>query len=102
MDTEKVIELLKKEWDIDDGFLGSIRYRRFRQDRLERLLGILNAIIIEDNNCLQRELVTLLWFMPLFLEWQKQGFQEAGMETEMLDSAVNHIVNELYRILGVP
>lgn len=102
MDIEIVIERIRKEWDIEDGFLGAVRYRNYYPDRLERLINVLKETTIQDEIYVERELVRLLWFIPLFLEWQKPSFQEAGQDSIILNSAINRVLEELYRILGVP
>jgi hypothetical protein len=102
MDIETVIERIKKEWDIEDGFLGAVRYRNYYPDRLDRLVNVLKETAIQDEIYVERELVRLLWFIPLFLEWQKPSFQNAGQDPIILDTAINSVLEELYRILGVP
>lgn len=102
MKMEEVLVLLRREWDAETGFLGGVRYRQFNQEHLERLINTLRATNIENQPCLDRKLVALLWFMPLFLEWQKQSYEETDIQYEKLDTAINRIVNELYRILGIP
>lgn len=102
MNLETVIERIRKEWDIEDGFLGAVRYRNYDPDRLERLINVLKETTVQDEICIERELVRLLWFIPLFLEWQKPSFRESGKDPLVLDSAINRVLEELYRILGVP
>lgn len=96
------IDLLRREWDLEEGFLGGVRLRKYDPERLERLAAVLKGIDAGDGDNIDRELVRLLWFIPLFLEWQKPSFQESGKDPLLLDSAIHRVVNELYRILGVP
>lgn len=102
MNTQTAIEQLNREWEPQNGFLGKVRYRTFDPDGLDRLIQTLEAIDIEEGKSLDRRLVSLLWFMPIFLEWQKPSFEEAGIDIKTLDSAINRIMPLLYKILGIP
>jgi hypothetical protein len=96
LDVRTAIERLDREWEHQDGFLGHVRHRDFDPKGLDRLIDV------EGEESLDRELVSKLWFIPLFLEWQKPGFLEAGKHTQSLESAVNRIVPLLFKILGAP
>ena len=102
MDTQTAIEQLNREWESQNGFLGKARYRTFDSDGLDRLIQTLESIDVEDKDYLDRRLVSLLWFIPIFLEWQKPSFREVEKETQSLDSAINRIMPLLYKILGIP
>lgn len=102
MNTQTAIEKLNREWEPQSGFLGKVRYRTFDPEGLERLIQTLESIDIEEEKYLDRRLVSLLWFIPIFLEWQKPSFKEAGKDTQTLESAINKIMPLLYKILGVP
>ena len=102
MQTETAIEQLNSEWDPQIGFLGKIRYRSYDPEGLERLIQVLEAINLDEDALLDRRLVSLLWFIPIFLEWQKRSFSESGQDAQLLESAINRIMPSLYKILGIP
>lgn len=102
MDTQTAIDRLNREWEPEDGFLGKVRYQNFDPEGLERLIQTLESIDVQDQSHLDRRLVSLLWFIPIFLEWQKPGFRKAGKDAKRLDAAINRIMPLLYEILGVP
>ena len=49
-----------------------------------------------------RRLVSLLWYMPLFLTWQTERLRELGGDLGAYVHAVSSITNEIERILGTP
>ena len=51
---------------------------------------------------LPRRVVSLLWYIPAFLGWQRDRVAEAEGDLDALDRAEVEIRNELERILGVP
>lgn len=106
MDKQKAVELLGQEWDIENGFLGKIRYREFDPEGLDRLLNLLEIVQNDDEELdeelIDRTLVSIIWFIPLFLEWQKQSFIAAGKDIAPLQSAINRIMPIMYNILGLP
>jgi len=102
MDTNKIINLLEQEWDEPNGFFWKARTRLFDPKGLERVLAILESVEIKDNTHINRRLVSLLWFMPISLEWQKKSFQKAGLDIRDLEKSIHQIINLLYEILGIP
>ena len=102
MDKQKIIELLGQEWEIEHGFLGKIRHREFDPEGLERLLNLLEIVQNDGEELIDRNLISLIWFIPLFLEWQKPSFVAAGKDIAPLQSAINKIMPIMYKILGLP
>jgi hypothetical protein len=102
MDTTKVIALLEEEWEPEKGALWKLRNREIDKEGVERLINLLRSIDVKDAEVIDRRLVSLIWFMPLVMEWQKPHFQQSEQLIRILDKFINQIVNELFRILGSP
>lgn len=102
MDIQSAITELEKEWDLDEGFLGGIRQGEFNSERLEGLINILKSLELPNSLKLERRLVSLLWYIPVFLIWQKERFIEQGKDTSEFDHAINRIDELLEKILGIP
>lgn len=103
MDIQSINSLLENEWDLSTGFLRSLREGNFNRDSQERLVNILKAIKIEENTpVIDRHLVRLTWFIPLFMTWQIERMREEGRDTRDVTEAMHEILNLLYEILGVP
>jgi len=93
---------IEAEWDDETGFLGQVRNSKFDRQALARLLAALDAVQLEGES-VGRELVRVLWYMPLFLEWNKERTVRVSEATEReYDDAATEIMNRLERLLGVP
>jgi hypothetical protein len=102
MKIESLITQLEKEWELSSGFLGNLRTGTFDPDGLARLIEILQSVNLEDATTLERRFVSLTWYIPLFMDWQRQRLREKGTDTSGLDSGINQIQSLLESILGVP
>jgi hypothetical protein len=96
---ESIIARIDAEYDRDDGFIGRLRSGIYDPDGANRLLTVLNEIELGDGP-INRRLVSLLWFMPLIVGWQKPRLQ--ARDAELVEGLLNQIVNILQRVLGVP
>jgi hypothetical protein len=102
MDTAPFVAALEREWELDDGFFGQLRQGRFDIERLNRLIRVLDAIDLEDDFTVDRRLVSLLWYVPPFMEWQKERIGEAGGDLVEFEKAINQVLTSIERILGIP
>ncbi len=102
MNDPAVISLLEREWDFETGFFGLLRRGEFRVDCLRRLLTVLESTDLSDGVTINRRIVSLLWFMPLFMEWQRERIHQQGGDTEALGKAINQVHCNVERLLGVP
>lgn len=101
MDVASLISRLENEWDYGVGFFGRLRKGDFDPSGLRRLLGTVELIVPEGES-INRRIVSLLWYMPLFMAWQKDRVQEAGGDAAGLERATNEIQSLVEKVLGVP
>ena len=104
METQSAILDLEREWERADGFFGRLRDGVFDPTGLERLVRILLDVrqVTTESGSLDRRLVSLTWYIPLFMNWQRDRVQEQGGSVTDLDAAINRVEGMLEEILGVP
>jgi hypothetical protein len=102
METNILIKEIEAEWDIDQGFLGKFRLGIFDLDGFERLMKKLNSIQITNEKMIDRRLVSLIWYIPLFMTWQRERFCDQISEYTNIDQAINQATTIVETILGTP
>lgn len=96
-----VHERLANEWDLDSGFLGQLRVGVFDKAAYQRLLDSLSGI--EASAFLDRELVRVIWYIPVFMEWNKDSvISSSTADCLTYERACNALLGEVERILGIP
>jgi hypothetical protein len=102
MSYEKEIEALESEWSPEDGFFWRVRQGHFNANDFERALKKVSAINIEEDADVPRRVVSLLWYIPLFMQWQVERVQENKGDVKVYTAAITTMTNEIERLLGVP
>ena len=97
------IELLEAAWSIPDGFLGQVREGKYDQAKGAEFIAMLNTINLpDDESSIDRRLVSLLWYIPSFLDWQTERIAEGDGDTDALQRQTDQIRAVLENILGAP
>jgi hypothetical protein len=99
---QKTIDDLEASWDFESGFFGKLRQGSFDHVALNRLLETLHGITIVEQTVLPKRLVSLLWYMPLFMVWQRERVCELCDDMHEYDQTTNRIEQIVERILGIP
>jgi hypothetical protein len=99
-DTKRLIAELEAAYDLEEGFLGLLRGGHLDSLERDRFLGLLQSIDLEPADAIDRRLVGLLWYVPLFMQWQLDRLDDE--EQALLRAAIDQVTNQLERILGVP
>jgi hypothetical protein len=102
MGYENAIAELEAEWSPDDGFFWRIRQGNFSPSDFERALKKISAINIGEDADVPRRVVSLLWYIPLFMQWQVERVQENKGDLKAYATAITKMTNEIERLLGVP
>ncbi|MCZ7647425.1 MAG: hypothetical protein M5U26_19575 [Planctomycetota bacterium] len=102
MSYEDEIRELESEWMPEDGFFWKIRQGQFSEEDFRRALTKVSNIPIPNDALLPRRLVSLLWYIPLFMQWQTERVQENGGDIPGLSMAITTMTNKIERLLGVP
>ena len=102
MDTQEIIERLEAEWDLTNGFLGRLREGTFEPAGLLRFEQLLGSIQLDQKEPLNPRLVALIWYVPIFMSWQRERVQECGGNAQDYELACNRILIIVEQLLGVP
>jgi hypothetical protein len=102
MRTDELIQTLESHWDAD-GFLDAVRRGKFDPDAGRAFLDYLHRIAIDEDELVPKRLLSLLWYLPLFLEWQKARIEELNpSEVASYGRFVTEVHNILEEVLGIP
>ena len=96
-----LVDQLDGEWDTE-GFLGQLRTGTFVPEHAARFLAVLRGIEIPDEAMVPKRALSLLWYLPSFLAWQRERVAEQGGDIVAFDRFVTEVHNTLEEVLGVP
>lgn len=99
-DVKQLISDLEAEYDQEQGFLGLLRAGHFDSIARDRFFRLLESIDLGAGGLIDRRVVALLWYVPMFMQWQERRLD--GDERQALQAATNRVTAELERILGAP
>ena len=104
MDIPTAIQKLEYEWDdeLGKGFFSRLRYDSFDDEGFQRVKDILKTVEIPSGTTIDRRFTELTWFIPVFLDWQREAWVQDGKDSEVLDRAIKQISEALTTILGLP
>jgi len=94
-----VVDLIDAEYDLEDGFIGRLRSGTFDQAGADRLIAALRALDLGDGP-IERRLVSLLWYLPIIIEWQKERVPEADLQK--VEILLGEVIGILETTLGAP
>ncbi len=98
----ELIRRLEEAWDFPDGVLFRLRQGDYDPAGIAELLKLLSSISLDDDSPLPRRFVSLTWWMPMFMEWQKERVAEEGGDVAGLERDAVRVRNALDELLGVP
>ncbi|MFH0928370.1 MAG: hypothetical protein V1821_02750 [bacterium] len=100
---EDTIKILESEWEPGIGFFCNLRDGKFSPQEFERALQKLSSIPKpRENDCLPRRFVSLLWYIPQFMDWQTERIQAQGGDIVEYMKARNAVDSVVTDILGAP
>jgi hypothetical protein len=99
---EEAIRRLEAAWDIPDGVLFRLRQGDYDPAGIEEVVALLSCLTFDDDALLPRRFVSLTWWIPTFMEWQKERVAEQGGDVEALERDAVRVRNALDQLLGVP
>lgn len=101
MNNQNIIDNLNKCWDYNEGFFGKLRQGLFDEVLFKEFLKLLKEISFDGADCIPKNVVSMLWYIPLFMEWQKERISKV-IDLIEYSSKKTQIENELEKILGTP
>lgn len=102
METPSVIAKLETEWVLDTGFFGLLRTGVFDPLGADRVICLLKQIDLGNAQVIDRRLVSVVWFIPIFMSWQTGRIQEKGGDLSAFAATSQQIENILIELLGNP
>lgn len=104
MTEEKIVKALNESWAMETGFFYELRTLRFNPTKGKKLYKCLMSFNFGNQSEVSKELVRLLWYIPLFMEYQKPTLKTVLKEIEYKKyvKLSNVIQGEVERLLGYP
>ena len=102
MQLSQLVDLLEAEWAPEDGFFWKLRQGAFDARDFERARSVLARLSFQEDANLPRRLVSLLWYIPCFMEWQGPRVKEGGGDVDAYSNATATMTNLVEELLGVP
>ena len=90
-------KLLEDEWEPKTGFFGKLKLKGFDKEGYQRVETLLRRIDPKSET-LERRLVSVSWFIPLFMSWQ----DAPGLEQGEYKNYCNRLEQLVMKGLGLP
>jgi hypothetical protein len=101
-DFSDLIREMETHWDLPDGFFYRLRQGDYDPHGAKKVEQTLKSFVVNDETLLPRRLVSLTWWIPLFMEWQRDRVKDAGGDNAALDGDIMRLRSMLDSVLGVP
>jgi hypothetical protein len=102
MDLTNAIAIVNSEWEPETGFFWKLRQGTFEEVDACRALAAISAIPTLSNQEIPARLVSVLWYIPIFMQWQTDRVRDCGGNMRDYAVSVTLFTNQVERILGVP
>ena len=100
MRLDHIIRSIESEWEAEEGFFWKIRQGNFLQEDFKRALERFVAVPSYVDQLVPARLVSLVWYVPIFMEWQRERVRKQGGDLVAYEDAMTKMTNEVQRILG--
>lgn len=101
MNATDLVRYFENAWDVG-GFLHQARQGMFDSRQGEDFLNALRSVSIEDSEMVPKRLLSLLWMLAVFLEWQTKSVASVGGNVKEYERFVNEVETVLQDVIGVP
>lgn len=99
MERDEIIESIVSEYDLDAGFIGQLRMRRFDRAGAQRILDAIRRISLEGD-AVDIRMARHLYFIPILAYWQRARLPSSGQCD--LDEFVDQLFEVCVHALGAP
>lgn len=79
-----------------------IRQGEFSQGIVDRIIRVLDHIETPPGDAIEKGLVANLWYMPQFIDWQKDRVMAKGTDLLTFSNFRNAVEDRVVKILGQP
>lgn len=99
MERDEIIESIVSEYDLETGFVGQLRMRRFDRAGAQRILDAIRRISLEED-AVDIRLAHHLYFIPILAYWQRARLPSSDQCD--LDEFVDQLFEVCVHALGAP
>ena len=99
MERDEIIESIVSEYDLEAGFIGQLRMRRFDRAGAQRILDAIRRISLEGD-AVDIRLARHLYFIPILAYWQRARLPSSDQCD--LDEFVDQLFGVCAHALGAP
>lgn len=99
MERDEIIESIVSEYDLEAGFIGQLRMRRFDRAGARRILDAIRRISLEED-AVDIRLARHLYFIPILAYWQRARLPSSDRRD--LDEFVDQLFEVCVHALGAP
>ena len=100
--SDKSLAAIEAAWEPEDGAMWKLRQGDIDVPQIESLLLLLERIRPAEDDLLPRRFVSLVWYLPIFFEWQRERVAERGGDIKAYQVLSNRVVAIVQQVLGVP
>jgi hypothetical protein len=91
MTLEDHISSIESEWEQDRELFWKIRQGASDNAGFDRAHAKIAAVPSANGEAIAGRLVSLLWYIPIFMEWQRDRIKQNGGNIEAYDSSANPV-----------
>jgi len=99
VERDEIIESIVSEYDLETGFVGQLRMRRFDRAGAQRILDAIRRISLEED-AVDIRLAHHLYFIPILAYWQRARLPSSDQCD--LDEFVDQLFEVCVHALGAP
>ena len=99
MERDEIIESIVSEYDLETGFVGQLRMRRFDRAGAQRILDAIRRISLEED-AVDIRMAHHLYFIPILAYWQRARLPSSDQCD--LDEFVDQLFEVCVHALGAP
>ena len=99
MERDEIIESIVSEYDLEAGFIGQLRMRRFDRAGAQRILDAIRRISPEGD-VVDIRMVRHLYAIPILAYWQRERLPSGDQRD--LDEFVDQLFEICVHALGAP
>ena len=99
MERDEIIESIVSEYDLEAGFIGQLRMRRFDRAGAQRILDAIRRISLEED-AVDIRMARHLYFIPMLAYWQRARLPSSDQCD--LDEFVDQLFGVCAHALGAP
>jgi len=102
LDPDSAIGSLERFWELPHGYFFRLRQGDYDPYGANEVEEIIRSIKVSEDTPIPRRLVSLIWIIPTFMEWQIDRVAEVGGDVGTLRGDITRLRSAVEDFLGVP